>query len=63
MSDEDTRFKRSQSRKKNIYAKLLFDPNEFKGAFSSKIVEEKNRYKRERFKPHTIRIEEDVDEQ
>jgi hypothetical protein len=53
MSDEETRSRRSQQRKKNIYAKILRDQNDFKGAFSLKIID-KPHYKREKLNPRNI---------
>lgn len=58
MSDEETRSRRSQQRKKNIYAKILRDQGDFKGAFSLKILD-KPHYKREKLNPREISEEED----
>ncbi|HRP36282.1 MAG TPA: hypothetical protein PLS50_00575 [Candidatus Dojkabacteria bacterium] len=59
MSDEETRLKHSQRRKRNIFAKVLYDPNEFRGAYSMKVVENKNKYKREKLSIKNINIEEE----
>lgn len=49
MSDPETRDKHSQRRKKNIYAKILRDSGERKGAFALKVVDpRKGTYKREK---------------
>jgi hypothetical protein len=55
-SDED-REKHSRRRKKKHFAKILFDPNEFKGAYSMKVIEPKNKYKREKISPRSIEVE------
>ena len=44
MADLEVKFKHSLNRKRNIMAKALYDPNEFKGAYAMKV--HKNDYKR-----------------
>jgi hypothetical protein len=57
-SDED-RERHNRRRKKNSYAKILFDPNEFKGAFSMKVIEPKNKYKREKLSIENLEVEDE----
>lgn len=53
MSSEEIKVKRSQSRKKNIYAKALYDPGDHKGAFKIKIKDpRKGEYKRIKLSPN-----------
>lgn len=59
MSDDETRAKRSQIRKRNFFAKILHDPNEYKGAYSMKIIKDKTKYKREKVNPRKVILEED----
>lgn len=54
MASDEERERHSRRRKKNIYAKILFDPNEYKGAFSMKVVDPKNRYKREKLSINSV---------
>ena len=48
MASDEERERHSRRRRKNSYAKILFDPNEYKGAYSMKVIEPKNKYKREK---------------
>ncbi len=51
MSSEEVKIQRSRSRKRNIMAKMLHDPNEHKGAFHMKVIDpRKGQYKRKRMK-------------
>lgn len=51
MSSPEERERHSRRRKRNIYARILRDPNELRGAFSTKIKPKKGQpYKRERLK-------------
>jgi len=59
MSDEETRLKRSRIRKRDFYAKLLFDQNEYKGAYSMKVIGNKQKYKREKINPRKVNLEDD----
>lgn len=59
MSDEETRFKHSQKRKRNVFARILYDPNEFRGAYSMKVVEDKKKYKREKLSIKKLNLEEE----
>jgi len=59
MSDPDTKERRSRSRKKKMYTKKLYDPNEFKGAFA--IAESKSEYRRERMRVNEVNVNEDED--
>lgn len=61
MADLETRDRRSRRRKKNRIAKILFDPNEHRGAFSLKVIDHPS-YKREKFKPKDILDEETEEE-
>jgi hypothetical protein len=54
-SDEE-RERHSRRRKKNFYAKVLFDQNEYKGAFSMKVIEPKNKYKREKLSVKEVEL-------
>lgn len=51
MSSPEERERHSRRRKRNIYAKILYDPNELRGAFSTKIKQAKKGqpYKREKY--------------
>lgn len=57
MSDPETKDHRSRRRKRNFLAKILFDPNEYRGAFSTKVIQNKQNYKRERIRPQDIHEE------
>ena len=48
MASDEERERHSRRRRKNSYAKILFDPNEYKGAYSMKVIEPKNKYKRQK---------------
>lgn len=55
MSDPEERDRRSRRRKKNRIAKILHDPNEYRGAFSLKVHEDKkSTYKREKLRVEDI---------
>ena len=57
MASDEERERHSRRRKKNVYAKILFDPNEFKGAYSLKVIDPKNKYKREKLSVKDIEME------
>ena len=57
MASDEERDRHSRRRKKNVYAKILFDPNEYKGAFSMKVIDPKNKYKREKLSAKDIEME------
>lgn len=57
MSSEEEKEKHKNRRTRNKFAKVLFDPNEFKGAFSMKVIGPKNKYKRERLNPRTVEVD------
>lgn len=58
MADIDTRVK--HSRKRNLLAKHLRDPNEHKGAFALKVVDHrKNNYKRAKIRINNIQNDEE----
>lgn len=59
MASDEERERHSRRRKKNVYAKILFDPNEYKGAFSMKVVDPKNKYKREKLSIKEVEIMEE----
>jgi len=62
MSDLDTKVQRSQSRKRNFYAKLVRDHGEYKGAFSLKVINpKKQEYKREKIKKEYVHVNEEDD--
>lgn len=50
MSDPEDRERRSRRRKRNRIAKILYDPNEYRGAFSLKVHEDKSNYKRQKLR-------------
>ena len=55
MSDEETRYKHSLNRKRNIIAKSLRDTGDRKGAFSLKVIDpRKNGYKRKKMRVQEI---------
>lgn len=56
MSDPEAREKRSRRRKRNRIAKILYDPNEYRGAFSLKVLEDKTNYKRQKINPRDIEL-------
>lgn len=41
MASPEERERHSRRRKRNIYAKILYDPNDLRGAFSMKVKEAK----------------------
>lgn len=57
MSTDEERERHSRRRRKNSYAKILFDPNEYKGAYSMKVIEPKNKYKREKLSVKNLEVE------
>lgn len=57
MATDEERERHSRRRKKNVYAKILFDPNEYKGAYSTKVIAPKNKYKREKLSLNTIEMD------
>lgn len=59
MTSDEERERHSKRRKKNFYAKILFDPNEFKGAYSMKVIEPKNKYKREKLSAKEVELEQE----
>lgn len=63
MTSDQERERHSRRRKKNVYAKILFDPNEYKGAFSTKVITSKNKYKREKLSVNTIEMELDKEDE
>lgn len=54
MADPEDREKRSRRRKRNRIAKILYDPNEYRGAFSLKVHEDKSTYKREKLRVNKV---------
>lgn len=50
MSDQETKYKHSKHRKRNLMAKALRDQGERKGAFGIRILDPKKEYKREKMK-------------
>ena len=59
MSDEETKTKHYNRRKRNYIAKALRDPGDNRGAFALKVIEsKKQKYKRVKLKP-TDTFEED----
>jgi hypothetical protein len=60
MSDEETKYKHSLHRKRNIMAKSLRDHGDHKGAFALRVIDSrKNEYKRKRMKISDIYDEEE----
>jgi hypothetical protein len=59
MSDENTRYRRSQQRKRNIYAKVLRQERKF---LPKVINPKKQEYKRIRLNPNDYEREEDEQE-
>ena len=57
MANDEDRVKHSRRRKMNIYAKILHDQNEYKGAYSLKVMKDKTKYKRERINPREIEVD------
>lgn len=62
MASSEDRERHSKRRKKKIYAKILHDQNEYKGAYSLKILKDKTNYKREKLNPREVEVEKDEDE-
>lgn len=60
MSSPEERERHSRRRKKNIYSKILHDPNELRGAFSMKVKPAKKGqpYRREKINIKDLSIEE-----
>jgi len=54
VSDPEVKDRRSRRRKRNRIAKILYDPNEYRGAFSLKVHEDKSNYKRTRIRVENI---------
>lgn len=55
MSDEETKYKHSLHRKRNIMAKSLRDHGDHKGAFALRVIDSrKNEYKRKRMRVKDI---------
>jgi hypothetical protein len=62
MSSEEERLRRTRIRNRNIYAKILHDPNEFRGAFRMKIHDErKGEYRRVKMKVKNVNDYEEDD--
>ncbi len=59
MSSEETKYSRKKRRDRKINEKVFYDPNDYKGAFSIKVVQPKEKYKREKYSPRNIEVEED----
>lgn len=60
MADPEFKLKHSKHRNRNLMAKHLYDPNEFKGAYAMKVVDSrKQQYKRKRIR--VTEIEQDSD--
>lgn len=62
MSSQEERERHYARRKNNVYAKVLRDQSDYKGAFSLKVIEPKNKYKREKLTPQNIHEVETEDE-
>lgn len=64
MSSPEERERHSRRRKRNIYARILRDPNELRGAFSTKTVKAKKGqpYRREKINLDEIIKEGNFDE-
>lgn len=60
MSSPEIRERHSKRRKRNIYAKIIHDPNELHGAFSTKIKPAKRGqpYRREKINVKDLSFEE-----
>lgn len=58
MADQETKYKHSKHRKRNLMAKALRDQGERKGAFGIRILDPKKEYKREKMR-HTDAYETD----
>jgi len=63
MSSQEDKDRHQKRLKRNRIAKVLFDPNEFKGAYSLKIVKDKTKYKREKLTPRNIEVEEHIEDE
>lgn len=59
MASDEERERHSRRRKKNVYAKMLFDPNEYKGAYSLRVIDPKNKYKREKLSIKEVEIQQE----
>lgn len=61
MSSEEVKYSRKKRRDRKFATKDVFDPNDYKGAFSIKVIQPKEKYKREKINPREIQEVEDND--
>lgn len=62
MSSEEVKYNRKRRRDRKITEKHVYDPNDYKGAFSIKVIQPKEKYKREKYSPRNINTEVEEDE-
>jgi len=60
VSSPEERERHSRRRKRNVYAKILYDPNELRGAFSMKVKQAK---KGQPYRREKVRVEDLIQEE